>query len=46
MELSLDGLCKELRFTAATFQDVTGVSVPIAVSDGKVPDVIPFPKMA
>ncbi|OFW18863.1 MAG: hypothetical protein A3H27_04390 [Acidobacteria bacterium RIFCSPLOWO2_02_FULL_59_13] len=39
--LTLDGLCRELHFTADTFQAVTGVSVPAPEAIPR--DVIPFP---
>lgn len=41
VELTLEGLCRELRFTAQTFWDVTGVPVPARKATGI--EVIPFP---
>jgi Zn-dependent peptidase ImmA (M78 family) len=46
VELTLPALCEQLHFTAATFRDVTGVSLPIPASEAKPTDVIPFPKLA
>jgi len=46
VELSLDGLCRELHFTAPTFLDVTGVPIPIPILNEKIPEIIPFPQMA
>ena len=44
VELTLEGLCKELHFTTETFRDVTGFSVP--TPRPRVIDVIPFPALA
>jgi Zn-dependent peptidase ImmA (M78 family)/transcriptional regulator with XRE-family HTH domain len=38
--LTIDSLCKELRFTPDTFQDITGFAVPVPKS--KAVEVIPF----
>ena len=40
VNLTLDGLCRELRFTPDTFQEVTGIAVPS--SQAKTMDVIEF----
>lgn len=40
VDLTLEALCKELRFTPNTFLDITGVPVPS--SKMKQPEVIPF----
>jgi Zn-dependent peptidase ImmA (M78 family)/DNA-binding XRE family transcriptional regulator len=44
VELTLEGLCRELHFTTETFKDVTGISVP--APKAKPIDVIPFPASA
>ncbi len=40
VDLTIEMLCEELRFTRETFKDVTGFSVP--VSKSRLVEVIPF----
>lgn len=40
VDVTLDSLCRELRFTADTFRDVTGFAIP--ASKAKPTEVIPF----
>jgi len=44
VELTLETLCGELHFTAATFRDVTGFAVPVPKAN--LIGVIPFPAPA
>lgn len=39
-DVTLDALCRDLRFTPDTFRDITGVPVP--VPKGKQPEIIQF----
>jgi Zn-dependent peptidase ImmA (M78 family)/transcriptional regulator with XRE-family HTH domain len=39
-DVTLDALCRELKFTPDTFRDITGVAVP--VPKGKEPEIIQF----
>jgi Zn-dependent peptidase ImmA (M78 family) len=40
VSLTLDGLCRELRFTSETFRDVTGIAIP--ANKARQVDVIEF----